>query len=559
MQYDLKKILDVQKVEKLLETYTKATGLVSALLDLEGNILCKSGWQSICLNFHRINPETAQNCKISDTHLANQISIGGKYNVYKCLNGLIDVAVPIFVEKQHVGNLFTGQFFFKQPNVSFFNKQSEKYNFNKKEYLNALSKVPVLSESEVKIKLEFLKEMTVMIAELGLSRIHEESTKKQLLVSEEKYRKLFESINEGFALCEIIADIEGQSYDYRFLEVNAAFENITGYKAANLVDRKYTEIFKDNVQSEWMLEFGKTLLSGKELSFEEYSSDFNCWLHVNVFSPKKGQFAVTLQDISDRKLAEKKLAESEMKNKKLNIELESRIKRRTKQLEDLNQELKSFTYSVSHDLKAPLRGINGYGKLLLSVHGPSLNEEAQMFIHNICQGTEQMNDLIDDLLNYSRLERSPIKISRINILDLITNEVNLYRDVIEGKNVIVEIDVLKSYIETDSNSLSIAIRNLIGNAIKFTKNRSKPKVRIELIEEGASYVLLVKDNGIGIDMKFKNKIFEIFQRLHRAEDYEGNGVGLALVKKAMQRVKGEVTFHSVLGEGTSFYLKIPKN
>ncbi|MCU4162786.1 PocR ligand-binding domain-containing protein [Carboxylicivirga caseinilyticus] len=558
MQYDLKKIIDVEKVEKLLETYTKATGLVSALLDLEGNILSKSGWQSICVNFHRINSDTAKNCKISDTLLANQIREGGEYNVYKCLNGLIDVAVPILVDGQHVGNLFTGQFFFESPDITFFNKQSKKYGFNEESYLNALSKVPVLSEEDVKIKLEFLSEMTIVIAELGLSKLHEEETKKQLQVSEEKYRKLFENINEGFALCEIITNEKGRAYDYRYLEVNLAFEMITGFKASELINRKYTDLFFGKEQSEWMMKFGESLLIGKDVSFEEYSSDLNCWIQVNAFSPKKGQFAVTLQDITDRKEAEKKLEESEKKIKQLNIDLEARIKERTKQLEDLNNELKSFTYSVSHDLKAPLRGINGYGKLLQTVYSSSLNEEAQIFIKNICQGAEQMNELIDDLLNYSRLERIPINISHINIVELINNEISLYKDVIANKKIIVEINVLKSYINTDAHSLTIAIRNLIGNAIKFTKDRSNPMIRIELNENEMSDILSIKDNGIGIDMKFKNKIFEIFQRLHRAEDYEGNGVGLALVKKAMQRIGGEVTFKSVLGEGTTFYMKIPK-
>ncbi|MCW3787484.1 PocR ligand-binding domain-containing protein [Plebeiibacterium sediminum] len=155
MKYNLAQILDMQKVEELLKSYTKATGLVSALVDSKGIILSKSGWQQICTEFHRVHPQSAKNCKLSDTTLANRLNAGNKFNVYKCLNGLIDIAVPIIVDNQHLGNLFTGQFFFEEPDFLFFKKQAKKFGYNESEYLKSLSKVPILSESDIKNKLDF--------------------------------------------------------------------------------------------------------------------------------------------------------------------------------------------------------------------------------------------------------------------------------------------------------------------------------------------------------------------------------------------------------------------
>src|SRR5690606_26613293 len=119
----------------LLEGFYKSTGFVTAILDLEGNILSRSGWRQICTEFHRVNPVTAKNCWISDTELANKMALGEKIHFYKCLNGIIDIAIPIVINDEHIANLFTGQIFFEKPDVGFFKKQAEKYGFNEKIYL----------------------------------------------------------------------------------------------------------------------------------------------------------------------------------------------------------------------------------------------------------------------------------------------------------------------------------------------------------------------------------------------------------------------------------------
>ncbi|MBN2661656.1 MAG: PAS domain S-box protein [Tannerellaceae bacterium] len=255
-------------------------------------------------------------------------------------------------------------------------------------------------------------------------------------------------------------------------------------------------------------------------------------------------------DITDRKNLQEEL-------EILNAELEKKVEQRTAQLEAANKELETFTYSVSHDLKAPLRGIDGYSKLLLNEYGNSLNEEASHFIKTIRSSTLHMNQLIEDLLAYSRLERSHFKPERVALQSFIKTLASDFSDAIENEGIIVEIDISEVEIVTDSTGLSIILRNLLENAIKFTRDKPKPRIEINWEKKNAYGIISVKDNGVGFDMKYHNRIFEIFQRLHRSEDFPGTGIGLAMVFKAVQRMNGKVWAESSLGEGATFFVELP--
>ena len=197
MEKKLIDYIDFERINLLLDRFNNVTGFVTAILDLEGNILSKSGWRTICTDFHRVHPETSVRCTESDTCLAGQLESGQKYNCYKCLNGLIDVAVPIIINDEHVANLFSGQFFFEKPSRDFFIVQAQKYNFDKTNYLEALDKVPVVSEEKVKTAMNFLLDMTLLISEMTQQRIDQIELNKTLKESEERWQFAIEENGDG--------------------------------------------------------------------------------------------------------------------------------------------------------------------------------------------------------------------------------------------------------------------------------------------------------------------------------------------------------------------------
>jgi PAS domain S-box-containing protein len=240
-----------------------------------------------------------------------------------------------------------------------------------------------------------------------------------------------------------------------------------------------------------------------------------------------------------------------------NLELEKRVAERTSDLEVKNKELETFTYSVSHDLKTPLRGIDGYSRLLLEDHTNQLDDEGKLFLNIIRQATTQMNQLIEDLLSYSRLERRSLTNDYVNLKALVNHILLERKGELDKKNIHVILDVPDLKARIDEKALEQALRNLVDNAIKFSSSNRKPVLDISLINREGKYILKVRDNGIGFDMKYHEKIFDIFQRLHLAEEYPGTGIGLALVKKAMQRLGGTSWAESTPGNGSTFYLEFP--
>lgn len=254
-------------------------------------------------------------------------------------------------------------------------------------------------------------------------------------------------------------------------------------------------------------------------------------------------------------ITERRCAEDEVRA--LNAELEARVAQRTAQLAALNQELETFAYSVSHDLKAPLRGIDGYSHLLLEDHSDRLDDEGRLFISHIRTGVRQMARLIDDLLAYSRVERRTLQRTAVNLQDMVRGILAERRAELEQGPAQIVLEVPPLRVQADPEGLSQVLRNLIDNALKYSRDAQPPRIVISAAEQNGVCHIRVQDNGIGFDMKFHDRIFEIFQRLQRQEDYAGTGIGLAIVRKAVQRMGGRVWAESAPDEGACFHLELP--
>jgi PAS domain S-box-containing protein len=272
---------------------------------------------------------------------------------------------------------------------------------------------------------------------------------------------------------------------------------------------------------------------------------------INDASGKPVEMIGYFLDITARKAAEEAVLT-------LNAQLEQRVKDRTAELEATNKELETFTYSVSHDLKAPLRGIDGYSSILLQEYAEKLDENAKQYLRNVRKAAQQMGSLINDLLAYSKLERSDVELSPVNSGDVIDALLDEFADHRFDHAAAVTVSASCTAVRADRDGLTMALRNLIGNALKFSQDVSQPQIEIGSSETAGAHLLWVRDNGMGFDMKYHDQIFAIFKRLKQGEKYPGTGVGLAIVHKAMSRMGGRAWAESTPGMGATFYLEIPK-
>jgi PAS domain S-box-containing protein len=277
------------------------------------------------------------------------------------------------------------------------------------------------------------------------------------------------------------------------------------------------------------------------------------WIESTA-SPLKGKDGkvlggvVAFRDITQRIVDEREI-------RKLNEELEERVIQRTAQLEEANQELEAFTYSVSHDLRAPLRHIGGFSRMLAEDYGPAMAPEARHHLQRIEDGVHRMGLLINGLLNLAQVGRHALNLQTAPLNPVIEEVVSLLQHDVEGRAVTWKIADLPPT-ECDPILIKQVFQNLIANALKFTRPRERAVIEIGHLPENGQNLLFVRDNGVGFNMKYKDKLFGVFQRLHRAEDFEGTGIGLATVQRIVRKHGGRVWAESELDKGATFYFTL---
>ncbi|MBD1909125.1 MULTISPECIES: ATP-binding protein [unclassified Leptolyngbya] len=258
-----------------------------------------------------------------------------------------------------------------------------------------------------------------------------------------------------------------------------------------------------------------------------------------------------LEDITERKQAELTLQQ-------MNASLEARVQERTAQLEAVNQDLEEFVYSVSHDLRTPLRTIQGFAQVLLDEVGNSLEGDNLECLQRIATNAEQLDTLITDLLTYSRLRQTEIDIEPVNLSRALRDALAQLESEIQQKRARIQIREPLAAVQANRLILIQVLTNLLSNALKFVANGTQPAVQIWAEQNGRELRLWIKDNGIGITLKNQQQIFRPFTRLHSEEEYPGTGIGLAIARKGLERMGGQVGVESQPGQGSQFWIELPR-
>lgn len=235
---------------------------------------------------------------------------------------------------------------------------------------------------------------------------------------------------------------------------------------------------------------------------------------------------------------------------------EQQLIKKTKELETANRELEAFSYSVSHDLRAPLRSIDGFSKILAEDYDQVLDDEGKRLLGIISENSKQMAELIDDLLAFSRVSRKEVEKVPFDMTDLVNSILIEFKRLPENRSAEIVVKPM-NHIKSDKAMLRQLWVNLLSNAIKFSQNQLPPRIEIGQIEENGEDIYYIRDNGVGFDMRYAHKVFGVFQRLHRREEFPGTGVGLAIVHRIVSKNKGKIWVDSIPNQGTAFYFTFP--
>ena len=371
--------------------------------------------------------------------------------------------------------------------------------------------------------------------------------------SERRYRSLFESIDEGFCIIEVLFDSQQRAIDFVFLETNPAFEKQTGLHGAQ--GRRVLELVPA-LERHWFETYGRVALTGEPVRLQDRANSLGRWFDVYAFraeTPELRRVAVLFTDVTQQREAHDALRAAQVQLADRAVQLEDLVSERTARLQSTISELEHFSYTITHDMRAPLRAMQGFAGMLLNQTDDRLTAENTDYLRRIMEASQRMDALITDSLQYAKVVRNRIPLSPIEPGRVLRGILESYPTLRAPHAEIQLIEPLPAVIANDAG-LGQCFSNLLGNAIKFVKPGKVPHVRIWTETRGDFVRFWFEDSGIGIPKEYQERIFGMFQQLDKG--YEGTGIGLALVRKTAERMDGKVGVESEPGQGSRFWLEL---
>ncbi len=547
---DLKSIVKAEEIQSILDDFHYLTNMATAVLDMKGEVIESTGWQDICTKFHRVHPETAHNCTKSDLYLSKNLK-PGEYVDYKCQNGLWDVVTPLYLGTKHLGNIFTGQFFYDDEDVDeeYFIKQAEKYGFDKNSYLDALRRIPRYNSDTINHLMSFLVKFTTYISKIGLTNIQLEKEITERKQAEESLKK---SESQLRTLIDTIPDLVWlKDMDGVYISCNAKFERFFGAKEAEIVGKTDYD-FVDWELADFFRKKDKIAMTADMPSINEEEVIYADDGHKEQLETIK----MPMYDSKGRLIGVLGIARDITGRKKMELQLQQAQKM---------ESIGNLAGGIAHDFNNLLFPIIGMSEMLLEdLPQDSLEHEN---VQEIFNAGMRAGDLVKQILAFSR--QSKHKMTPVRIQNILKEVLKLSRSTIPSNiEIQANIDWNCGLIMADATQIHQVAMNLITNAfhaieekngvIEITLKKIELKngeIPNSLLHADQYIQLSVADNGAGMPQSIQKKIFDPY--FTTKEMGKGTGLGLAVVYGIIKEHNGDIKVYSEEGKGSTFNVYLP--